>query len=480
MKKIFTLFWLSSCLLYAVPQGISSAIENAGLSKDDIGIYIKEISPSGRIVASINKDTPKTPASVIKVLSTYSSVLKLGFNHKWPTKFYIAGTLDKNGVLNGDLVVKGFGDPTFSTRNLKTIVVRIISKGIKHISGDIVIDRSYFNVGEKNNSGFDEYTYSPYNAMPDAMMINERVSTICIVPNKNRVNKKTPDESYKVINKLTRVDAPCKGKYTFVGARVDKNSASPTVFLQGKVSKKCGKINVCKVITKPYKTFHYALKAMLKKYGVEVGGTMRLEEVPSGAKEIFTHYSKTLEKIVSKTAKKSNNLYARHLLLYMGAKEYGAPSTLEKGRKAVEKILRRYGAIKSKDLTLDNGCGLSHDAKISAKLLSDVLEHAYKKFGQKWMNTLSIAGVDGTIKKRFRGTVVKNRAWMKTGTLNRVKNISGYVKGRNGKLYTVVILVNSNKGNWRASQLQNDIIKWLVLGEKVKKKKSTTTKGNTK
>jgi len=78
------------------------------------------------------------------------------------------------------------------------------------------------------------------------------------------------------------------------------------------------------------------------------------------------------------------------------------------------------------------------------------------------MNTLSIAGVDGTIKKRFRGTIVKNHAWMKTGTLKRVKNIGGYVKSKIGKLYTVVILVNSKKGNWRASQLQNIIIKWLV------------------
>jgi D-alanyl-D-alanine carboxypeptidase/D-alanyl-D-alanine-endopeptidase (penicillin-binding protein 4) len=78
------------------------------------------------------------------------------------------------------------------------------------------------------------------------------------------------------------------------------------------------------------------------------------------------------------------------------------------------------------------------------------------------MDTLSIAGVDGTIKKRFRGTAVKKRAWMKTGTLKRVKNIGGYVKSRSGRLYTVVILVNTNQGRWKAAKLQNDIITWLV------------------
>ncbi len=89
-------------------------------------------------------------------------------------------------------------------------------------------------------------------------------------------------------------------------------------------------------------------------------------------------------------------------------------------------------------------------------------DDAYTRYGSRWMKTLSIAGVDGTIRRRFRGTSVKNRAWMKTGTLNRVKNIGGYVKTRKGKLYTVVILVNTKKGRWKAAKLQNDIMKWLV------------------
>jgi D-alanyl-D-alanine carboxypeptidase/D-alanyl-D-alanine-endopeptidase (penicillin-binding protein 4) len=234
------------------------------------------------------------------------------------------------------------------------------------------------------------------------------------------------------------------------------------VLLQGKISKKCGKRNICKVITKPYKSFYYAFKEKLKKEGISVQGNMRLRRVPSNAKLLLTHYSNTLEKIVSKTAKKSNNLYARHLLLILGAKTYGAPATLTKGRRAVESILRANRALGFGSLDIDNGSGLSRTAEITAKLLSDMYEHAYINYANRWIQTLSIAGVDGTIKKRFRGTVVKNRAWMKTGTLKRVKNIGGYVKSKSGKLYTAVILVQSNRGNWRASKLQNDIIKWLV------------------
>ena len=454
-------YFAFSLYLYALPAGIETQIKKSGISKKDISIYIKEVGAGGRVIASLNAEKTRTPASVIKVLPTYAAILKLGFDYRWPTQFYTTGAL-KNGVLRGDLYVKGFGDPTLAAKDLKGIVSNIKAKGIRKITGNIVIDRSYFDVGSKNNSGFDQHTFSPYNAMPDAMMFNERISTICVTPNKNNVRKKYVDGSYKIRNNLQRVNKPCKGRYSWPAVKIDKSQVVPEVILKGKISKRCGKRNICKVITKPYKSFYYALKDALKRSGIEVAGTMRLSKISPNANIRFTHYSKSLEKIVSKTAKKSNNLYARHLLLFLGAKVYGAPATVAKGRKAVEYILRSKGALSRGTLKIDNGSGLSRSAKMSAKMLADMYDNAYDRYGQRWMNTLSIAGVDGTIKKRFRGTAVKKRAWMKTGTLKRVKNIGGYVKSRSGKLYTVVILVNTNQGSWKASKLQNDIITWLV------------------
>jgi len=455
------LFILVSSWVYALPAGINNIIQKSGISKNDISIYIKEVGSGGRELAALNESKTRTPASVIKVLSTYAAVLKFGFDYRWPTQFYTVGAL-KNGVLNGDLIVKGFGDPTLSSKDLIGIVANIKAKGIRKITGNIVIDRTYFAVGTKNNSGFDKNIYSPYNAMPDAMMFNERISTICVTPNKNDVHKKIVDDSYRIKNNLQRVNKPCKGRYSWPGLKIDNSSAIPEVWLKGKISKKCGKRDICKVITKPYKSFYYALKDALKKEGIAVSGRMRLYKVPSNANILFTHYSRSLEKIISKTAKKSNNLYARHLLLLLGAKMYGAPSTLAKGSKAVEYILRSKGALGQGTLKIDNGSGLSRTSKLSAKLLAQMYDNAYSRYGTRWMKTLSIAGVDGTIKRRFRGTVVRNRAWMKTGTLNRVKNIGGYVKSKSGRTYTVVILVNTKQGKWKASQLQNNIMKWLV------------------
>ncbi len=477
--KILLLFFiLFSSWIHALPMGVENIVKKSTIAKKDISIYIKEVGAGGKVIASLHAKKTRTPASVIKVLTTYAAIVKLGFDYRWPTQFFTSGRL-RNGLLQGDLLVKGFGDPTLSSKDLESIVKRIKRKGIRKITGNIVIDRTYFEVGIKDNSGFDQYTYSPYNAMPDAMMYNERVSTICVTPNKNDVHKKYTDGSYKVVNNLQRVNKPCRGKYSWPAVKIDKSKVIPEVILKGKISKRCGKRNICKVITKPYKSFYYALKDALESSGIEVVGTMRLRKISSHAKILFTHYSKSLEKIVSKTAKKSNNLYARQLLLYLGAKVYGAPATVRKGREAIEYILRSKGALSRGTLKIDNGSGLSRSAKMSAKILADMYDNAYNRYGQRWMNTLSIAGVDGTIKKRFRGTVVKNRAWMKTGTLKRVKNIGGYLKSKFGKLYTVVILVNTNKGSWKAAKLQNDIMKWLVTYKGTSSRKAAVKKEST-
>jgi D-alanyl-D-alanine carboxypeptidase/D-alanyl-D-alanine-endopeptidase (penicillin-binding protein 4) len=447
--------------LYALPQAVEAFIKKSTIPKKDMSIYIKEVGKGGKELVSLNANTTRTPASVIKVMTTYAAVLKLGFDYRFPTKFYTTGRL-ANGVLHGDLYIKGFGDPTLKSRDVDEIVKQFKAKGIKEIRGNLVIDRSFFRVSSKNNSGFDEHTYSPYNAMPDAMMYNERISTICVIPKKNRVRKKEVDGSYQVINKLKAVNKPCKGRYSWPGFHIDKNHVIPKVVLQGKISKHCRQQNICKVLTKPYLSFYYAFKEKLKKQGISVKGNMRLRKLPQKAKLLYTYYSQPLEKIISTTAKKSNNLFARHLLLFLGAKMYGAPSTLSKGRKAVERILQDNRALSAGLLSIDNGSGLSRTAKLSAKMLVNMYDNAYERYGQKWMDTLSVAGVDGTINKRFRGTVVKNRAWMKTGTLKRTKNIGGYVRSVKGKLYEVVILVQSRRGNWRATQLQNDILTWLV------------------
>lgn len=466
------LLWLViSVWLFALPSDIEYFINQAKLPKKDISIYIKELG-TNRVVASLNADTKRTPASVIKVLTAYGTLLKLGFDYRWPTEFYLDGDV-RSGNLNGDLVIKGYGDPSFGSEELMEIVAHMKQRGIRQINGDIVVDRSYFDVGDEDSAHFDNYPYSAYNAMPDAMMFNERTSTVCITPSSKSAYKEIADPSYTVVNEVKFVNRSCRGKYAWANSKVDMQSPVPKLIISGELSKHCKERKVCMILSKPYRAFYYAFKEALAKEGIEIKGRLKLSRVPSSARLFFTHYSEPLESIVATTLKESNNIYARHLLLLTGAKVYGAPATVEKGRKAVIGLLKSQGILRSGAFLLDNGSGLSRRSKMTAKIFSEVYESAYSAFGKQWMETLSIAGEDGTIKQRYRNKPAQNRAWMKTGTLKYVKNIGGYVKNRAGTYYSVVILVNTQKGKSRAVKLQDNIINWLAQSTKTPSKQSS-------
>ncbi len=455
------LFLLFSPLFGALPAPIQALLNDSKLPSEDVSIYIKALD-SGEVVASHYADRMRRPASVVKVMTTYASLLKLGFEYRIPTEFYITGRIER-GSVDGDLVIKGYGDPTFSSEHLSRIARQIAQKGIREITGSILIDRSYFEVGDAQSSHFDNYTYSAYNAMPDAVMFNEHTSTVCITPRQASVHKALGDPAYRLVNKIEFVNRACRGKYAWVNSAVGNRNGESVLTLKGKLSKRCGERKVCKIVTKPYKSLYYALKKALREQGVVVRGGMRLQRVPRRATLLLRHYSAPLEQIVSKTAKKSNNLYARHLLLHLGAKMYGAPATLSKGRKAILRLLSQVGVIGEHPPYIENGSGLSRMATLSARQLSRLYESAYQHFGMRWLQTLSIAGVDGTIKKRFRGKPAEGRAWMKTGTLKHVKNIGGYVQSRGGRYYSVVVLVNTTQKRYYGAKLQNDIINYLAM-----------------
>ncbi len=445
-----------------IPGDLSYLINKQQLPANNLAVYIKE-TKSNETVASLNIDKAMSPASVIKVYSAYAALLELGFDYRWPTQFSYTGKLS-NGVITGDLVVKGYGDPTLETKDLAGIVSALKRQGVRKINGNIIIDRSYFTVSDKDSSGFDENIYSPYNAMPDAMMFNQHTSQFCITPVNGtyQLQKSIPGESYRVVNNLRTVSGSCVGAQSWPHISVDHSTDTPSLILSGNLSRNCAKKTICQIVTKPYKELYFALKQEIKKSGIVYNGSMRVGVTPAGAKNIYTHYSPTLENVISTTLKKSNNVFARHLLLTLGAKIYGAPGTLDKGNRAVMQILNRYTLLDTPKTNIDNGSGLSRVSRITARSMARVLDHAQKSYGTRWMKTLSIAGVDGTIKRRFQNSIVKNRAWMKTGTLDDAKNIVGYVKSNSDKLYTVVILVNNPQAAWKGKSLEDDIIKWLV------------------
>jgi len=443
-------------------ETISQMLEKNKINPSQVSIVIRSVK-TGNVLSNLNPDTLRKPASVMKLLTTYSALLAMGPNFKWPTKFYYHGSY-KKGIIHGDLIIKAYGDPTLSSRDIPRIVRRLKSLGIKSISGDIVIDRSFFDVGDRVSSGFDSHKFSEYNAMPDALMFDDHLSTIVVQPKKGKIiaYKAVQDRSYTLVNNIKPSVKSCRGNRSWPRILVNTEGALPRVTLSGTMSLQCKPRHLRKLITHAYLSFYYTLRAEMIRKGVVFHGQLELAKTPEGARALLTHYASPLIEIIAKTNKKSNNLYARHLMLLLGAKYYGAPATEKKGRKAVEEILRSVGAMAGSSTYLDNGCGLSRESRITARVLSDILQSADRRYGVQWREVLSIAGVDGTIRKRFKRSIAKGRAWMKTGTLKDAKNIAGYVRSKSSKkLYSVVVLYNGRE-KWKGSALQNQIINWLA------------------
>jgi len=466
MKKISILLVLFfNVFLFGrgnIPYDLNHKLQQIPLKPSSYSIYVKEVNSNTPIV-SWNSHKPRTPASVIKLLTIYSGLLGLGYDYRWETKFYSTGYIS-NGSLRGDLIVKASGDPTLGTSDLEDIVNHLHELGIRKILGNIVIDRTLFSVPKKNNSGFDNNKYSPYNAMPDAMMFNKRRSTLCVTPRGKsiRINRIDNDKSYKIVNNLKMVNGSCrKGRsWPRVGIRTDGSQHS-IITLSGKLSKRCGRRTICKVVSMPHRSFYFALKDKMRREGIKFTGTLKLKKVPRKAKYIFSHKSKRLEDIISTIAKKSDNLMARQLFLTLGTQFFAPPINRLKGSQAVKRILNRYSILEGNTI-ISNGSGLSRSSRVTAQSLANLLENGALHYGQRWMNTLSIAGVDGTIRRRFRNSTVYGRAWMKTGTIKHVANIAGYVEGSSGQMYVVVVLVNDRKSAMYGRRLANSVIKWVA------------------
>jgi D-alanyl-D-alanine carboxypeptidase/D-alanyl-D-alanine-endopeptidase (penicillin-binding protein 4) len=460
MRWLFVVLLCAMGLEAALPQAITSMLTRNKIDPSTISLLIREVK-SGDLVASLTPDQSRTPASVMKILTTYSALIDLGTSFRWPTKFYYTGRFN-TGVIQGDLVVEAFGDPTLTSKDLHRIAKRLKRLGVRRITGNLLIDRTFFDNSGKVTSGFDRNRYSEYNAMPDAMMLNDHMTRIVIRPRNGTINvsKAIPNDAYDLINHLKPTDQACRGKYGWPNIGIDTKGARPAIVVSGTLSTHCPRRTYAKLLTHPHESTYHAFAAAFKRVGIAFSGKMVLARVPRRARALLVHRSRPLLKIVAKTNKKSNNLYARHIFLLLGAQHKGAPATEAKGVKAVRSILSSRGVWNDR-IRIRNGCGLSRRSYISASALVNILRDAYSTLGKQWMSTLSIAGKDGTIKRRFKHSVAKGRAWMKTGTLNNAKNIAGYVRGKSGKYYAVAILYNGQE-RWKGSALQNQIIEWLA------------------
>lgn len=446
-----------------LPPAVSRVMNRVGIPAKNVSIYVRDAN-TNEVVLEVNDNQPRSPASVIKVLTTYVALDSLGPSYTWKTRAYLNGRM-ANGVLNGDLFVVGGGDPYMTAEHWWRFVQSLRERGLAKIGGDFVIDHNYFAPAEGNRADFDAQPFRSYNVLPDALMVNFQTSRFTLIANDQRnrplilVN---PAPSNLLIQNRVRLSA---GKCYTSGITFDTPDPIDhpnTVVVGGVFPSSCGSYSIGRAIMSAPDYAYGTFRTLWTQSGGVMDGGMRIDTLPSDAKLLYEHDSLPLTEVIRLVNKYSNNVMARHLMLTLGVEKYGAPATVESGRNAVRLWLANHG-IEMPGFALDNGSGLSRAERVTARGLGEMLDRAWHSpFMPEFAASLPLAATDGTLRNRFKSPGMQGRIRLKTGHLDNVSALAGFVNAASGKTYVVVIMVNHPGAQGGSGEaVHAELIRWV-------------------
>lgn len=426
----------------SLPPEVEAALVRAKLPRDAMAaVVIDAQNPRAQPRVMVRGDEPLNPASVMKLVTTYAALDLLGPAYTWSTQVYIDGTV-QNGSLRGNVYIKGGGDPQLVMERLWLLVRRLQAQGIKVIVGDIVLDRSSFKVPEHDAASFDGEPLRPYNASPDALLLNYKSVVMTLVPDVAAgaawVQYDPPLAGMQVQASVPL--APAKADCGDWRGGLRANFSDPNrITFAGTYPATCGEKVWPVAYANPPQFAGRAVEGMWRYLGGSLTGAVRDGVVPSGLQPVFSMPSASLTEVVRDVNKYSNNVMAQHVFLAIDRPTNGAPISFDGARDA----LRQWWGLRWGADTLpiaDNGSGLSRDARIAPMALARMLQTAWASpVMPELLASLPIAGVDGTMR---RSNSKAGGAHIKTGSLRDVVARAGFVDGDSGKRYVLVAIIN--------------------------------------
>jgi D-alanyl-D-alanine carboxypeptidase/D-alanyl-D-alanine-endopeptidase (penicillin-binding protein 4) len=460
-RSALTLGLLLSLSAHAeLPVTVVSALNAAGIPTKNVAVYVQAVEGNDAIV-SHNADKSMNPASVMKLVTTNAALDLLSPTYRWKTEVYRDGDV-LNGVLQGNLIIKGYGDPSFKAQDFWRMLRSLQQAGIKEIKGDLIIDKSYFakSVGERRI--FDDETWRAYNAEPSAFLVNGRNTSFKFIATDVGVsiNQEFELNEIQIVNNMKLVQGACGEWRSRFGYEVKPNVSGATVTFNGTYSPDCGERYIELSVFDDEKYAFYTFKKLWRELGGSFTGQLKIQETPSSAVKILEQLSDPLAYVVRDINKWSNNLMTRQLLLTLAAEKLGAPANEMKGATALKTWLADRG-LKFDELVIENGSGLSRIERISAEHLGNMLVSTYNSpVMPEFMASLPILALDGTIKKRLNNSSSSGRAHLKTGSLDGVSAIAGYVLDVNNHRHVLVMLINHPKAA-ASKNAQDALIEWV-------------------
>jgi D-alanyl-D-alanine carboxypeptidase/D-alanyl-D-alanine-endopeptidase (penicillin-binding protein 4) len=449
-----------------LPQPVMVGLQRAHVPLASISVVVEKVGDRTPIVA-LNAGKPMMPASTMKLVTTYAGLSILGPDYRWRTSAYADGTVDANGVLHGDLYIQGTGDPKLVPEELIDLVQKIHKAGITGIDGALVLDKRYFDASTRDLPPFDDDANAPYNVGPDPLLYAFKSLSFTLTPSPDgsvAIDVLPALSQLQIDNQMRAVNGPCRGEAASVSPTVTPQPNGTVVAsFAGDYSVRCGPRTINVAVLDHSAFFSGGFLALWQQTGGTFSGATRDGAVPAGARLVATHQGPVLSDIVRDINKFSNNTMARNLFLTIGAAEEKPPATPAKSARAIEAFLRR-DSIDMEYLTLDNGSGLSRDEHVTALALADLLQRANASpVAQVFVESLPIAGVDGTMRNRLTNQGAGGNAHIKTGTLRDVRAIAGYVASADGNSYVVVSLINDPHSE-AARAAHDALLEWVYQG----------------
>ena len=445
-----------------LPQPVRHILDIRKVPHDSLSIYVQDVD-SGEVVLSWKDDVPRNPASTMKLLTTLVGLDTLGPNYRWTTDIFALGELE-DGRLAGDLLIRGHGDPFLVTERVWQMLRLVRQAGIHAIDGNLLLDDSYFEVPEYDPSEFDRQPLRAYNVGPNALLMNFKVVRYWFEPDHDRdavrVWVDPPLENLRVENRLALRRGYCGGYQR--GITITANEAIDKMIFSGRFPTGCKSYAMDRTALS-HNEFAYGLfTSVWRESGGEFKGGWMNAKAPEDAEPIVSFRSLPLAEIISRVNKNSNNVMARHILYTLSAEVLGAPGTESGGRKVVENWLADTG-IEFPTLRLDNGAGLSREARVSAREFGALLELAWQKpYMPEYLASMAVSGLDGTLRRRFDDEQLTGQAHLKTGSLDHVSAIAGYLQAESGRRFSVVMLHNHDdvhRGPGEEAQIA--LLRWL-------------------
>ncbi|GMR21311.1 MAG: D-alanyl-D-alanine carboxypeptidase/D-alanyl-D-alanine-endopeptidase [Gammaproteobacteria bacterium] len=446
-----------------LPPEVQKILQKYGIPSKSLSVYIHGVDDEQPILAW-QADTPRNPASTIKLLTTLVALEELGPAYRWKTEFFTSAPVQR-GLMDGDVYFKGYGDPFLVTEYLWRMVRDIRRKGLQHITGDLVLDGSYFETEGVDPALFDGQPYRSYNVSPGALLLNFQSVFFSFQPdvNSGRIAiTADPAPGLSIQNKIQLKSGRCGAWSKRIKLDVIQDERQQIARFTGRYAGSCGNKGFYRAIGDAEKYFYEVFKNLWLQQRGYFNGDLTSGGIEGVNTPYYVRESLPLSDILRLINKYSNNVMARQLLLTLGAEREGVPGTTEKGLRVIHDWLQRKGKV-FPELVLENGAGLSRRVRISAQHLGELLRDAYRSpFMPEFISSLPIAALDGTLRKRFKGSPLQGRLHLKTGLLDDVRAMAGYFIDPHGKRWVVVSLHNHARAPGRAGEaVQEALLAWL-------------------